>query len=197
MTPADPPADTAATAVPGATGTVVPAPGSLATEPATVTPAAGPVTHRLAPVRRRALTVVAGLTRLLRYAFMVALLAAGVAIGYQAFLTSLPAPTGPVSDAATAGNQPAPVVRELIAAIGRNDADAIRSSVPAEPYKALTSEMARWEIQEVTSVETLATYEDGQRTATAFVMIGRDNSRNPVAINLIVETQAGNIVGFK
>jgi hypothetical protein len=57
--------------------------------------------------------------------------------------------------------------------------------------------MARWEIQEVTSVETLATYEDGQRTATAFVMIGRDNSRNPVAINLIVETQAGNIVGFK
>ena len=49
----------------------------------------------------------------------------------------------------------------------------------------------------MTSVKTLATYEDGQRTATAFVMIGRDGSQNPVAINLIVETQAGNIVGFK
>ena len=57
--------------------------------------------------------------------------------------------------------------------------------------------MSRWEINTVTSVKTLSTFEDGQRTATAFVMIGRDGSQNPVAINLIVETQAGNIVGFK
>ncbi len=88
-------------------------------------------------------------------------------------------------------------MREFIAAVGRNDADAIRSAVPATPYKALTSEMSRWEINTVTSVETLATYEDGQRTATAFVIVGRDSSRSPVAINLIVETEAGNIVGFK
>ena len=39
--------------------------------------------------------------------------------------------------------------------------------------------------------------EDGQRTATAFVMIGRDSSQNPVAINLVVETETGNIVSFK
>jgi hypothetical protein len=69
--------------------------------------------------------------------------------------------------------------------------------VPAAPYKSLTAEMTRWEIHEVTKVDTLATYEDGQRTATAFVMIGRDSSKNPVAINLIVETDKGNIVGFK
>jgi hypothetical protein len=49
----------------------------------------------------------------------------------------------------------------------------------------------------VTSVETLATYEDGTRTSTAFVMVGRDGSSNPIAINLIVETQDGNIVGFR
>jgi hypothetical protein len=143
------------------------------------------------------MAIVAGLTRVLRFALMLALLAVGIAIGYQSFITSRPPTTGPISDPATAGNQPAPVVREFIAAVGRNDADAIRSAVPATPYKALTSEMSRWEINTVTSVDTLATYEDGQRTATAFVIVGRDSGKNPVAINLIVETQAGNIVGFK
>lgn len=150
------------------------------------------------PARRpRRLAVLAGVTRVLRFAVMLALLTVGAAIGYQSFLTSRPAPTGPIADPATAGNLPAPVVREFLAAVGRNDADAIRSTVPAEPYKSLTAEMSRWEIHEVTKVDTLATFEDGQRTATAFVMIGRDSGQNPVAINLIVETQAGNIVGFK
>lgn len=147
--------------------------------------------------RPRRLAAMAGLTRLARLALALALLIVGVAIGYQYFMTSQPAPTGPVADPATAGNMPAPVVREFLAAVGRNDADAVRSAVPADPYKSLTAEMARWEIHEVTKVETLATYEDGQRTATAFVMIGRDSTKNPVAINLIVETQAGNIVDFK
>ncbi len=147
--------------------------------------------------RRRSLAIVAGLTRVLRFALVLAGFAFGVAIGYQAFTTSEPPPTTAVVDPATAGNLPAPVVREFIAAVARNDADAIRSAVSADPYKALTAEMSRWEINTVTSVKTLATYEDGQRTATAFVMIGRDGSQNPVAINLVVETQAGNIVGFK
>jgi hypothetical protein len=151
----------------------------------------------IAPSRRRSLVIVAGLTRVLRFALVLAGFAFGVALGYQAFLRSEPPPGGQVVDAATAGNLPAPVVREFIAAVARNDADAIRSTVSADPYKALTAEMSRWEINTVTSVKTLATFEDGQRTATAFVMIGRDGSQNPVAINLIVETQAGNIVGFK
>jgi len=151
----------------------------------------------IAPSRRRSLAIVAGLTRLLRFALVLAGFAFGVALGYQAFLRSEPPPTAPIAGATTAGNLPAPVVREFIAAIARNDADAIRSTVAADPYKSLTAEMSRWEINTVTSVKTLATFEDGQRTATAFVMIGRDGSQNPVAINLIVETQAGNIVGFK
>ena len=172
-------------------------PGETTAAPAS---AAAPATAgtMATPVRRpRRLAIVAGLTRLARLTVAVALLVAGVAIGYQTFLNAQPAQAGPVADPATAGNLPAPVVRELLAAIGRNDADAIRSAVPAVPYKALTAEMSRWEIHEVTKVETLATYEDGPRTATAFVMIGRDSAKNPVAINLIVETEAGNIVGFK
>ena len=200
-----PPDETGATAVsiPEAGGAVVPVPepAEAAADAAAVpagtvaVPAAGNVA---VPARRpRRLAVVAGLTRLARLALALGLLVVGVAIGYQTFLTSQPAPTGPVADPATAGNLPAPVVREFLAAVGRNDADAIRSAVPAAPYKSLTAEMARWEIHEVTKVETLATYEDGQRTATAFVMIGRDSSQNPVAINLVVETETGNIVSFK
>jgi hypothetical protein len=196
------PQSTDATVIPADAGAIPP--GETA---ATVIPAPGPAAATTAdpaidagvPVvtRRRRLVVIAAINRVLRFALMVALFAVGITIGYQAFLRSEPAPTGPTADPATAGNVPAPVVREFIAAVGRNDADAIRSAVPANPYKALTAEMSRWEIQQVTSVETLATYEDGQRTATAFVMIGRDRTQNPVAINLIVETEAGNIVGFK
>ena len=170
---------------------------AAAAEPATAAAPAADAQPAIGAPRRRSLAIVAGFTRLLRFALLLAGFAFGVALGYQAFLRSEPPPSGQVVDAATAGNLPAPVVREFIAAVARNDADAIRSTVAADPYKALTAEMSRWEINTVTSVKTLATYEDGQRTATAFVMVGRDRSQNPVAINLIVETQAGNIVGFK
>jgi hypothetical protein len=195
------PPSTDATVVPADAGAIPaaePTTGAAASDAASA-PAGVIDTNTVAvPVRRpRRLAVMAGLIRVARLALALALLAVGVAIGYQSFITSQPAPTGPVADPATAGNQPAPVVREFIAAVGRNDADAIRSAVPTDPYKSLTAEMERWEIQLVTSVETLATFEDGQRTATAFVMIGRDNSNNPVAMNLIVETEAGQIVDFK
>ena len=184
--------ETGAVAVPST------APGDAANaEAATTSAAAVAAPPAIAPSRRRSLAIVAGLIRVLQFALVLAGFAFGVALGYQAFLRSEPPPSGQVVDSPTGGNLPAPVVREFIAAVGRNDADAIRSTVSAEPYKALTAEMSRWEINTVTSVKTLATFEDGQRTATAFVMVGRDGSQNPVAINLIVETQAGNIVGFK
>jgi hypothetical protein len=149
------------------------------------------------PARRLALAVAAGLGRLLRFAFVVALFAGGLTLGYQAHLATSVGSAGPVADPATAGNQPAPVIRELIAAVESNDADRIRSVVPSEPYKLFTSEMQNWSFQEVTSVETLATFEDGTRTATAFVMIGRSAQGNPVTINLVAETEGGNIVDFK
>ncbi len=147
--------------------------------------------------RRVALAAAAGLVRLLRFAVVLALFAGGVALGYSAHQSTNVGSAAPVADPATAGNQPAPVIRELIAAVESNDADRIRSVVPSEPYKLFTSEMQNWSFQEVTSVETLATFEDGTRTATAFVMIGRSAQGNPVTINLVVETDAGNIVDFK
>lgn len=151
----------------------------------------------ISPARRRSLVVLAGLSRVVRFALVVAVFVAGIALGYRAFVVSQPLPTGASADPAIAGGEPPPVVREFIAAVGSNDADSIRSAVPADPYKSFTSEMSRWEFQEVTSVETLATFVDGPRSATAFMMIGRDNAGNPIAINLVVETQAGAIVGFK
>ena len=193
--PLTPPASDAAVVPAGAVAVPATETGAVAA-PSAAAPAVDAPAVIGAP-RRRSLAIVAGLTRVLRFALVLAGFAFGVAIGYQAFTTSEPPPTTAAVDPATAGNLPAPVVREFIAAVARNDADAIRSAVAADPYKALTAEMSRWEINEVTSVKTLATYEDGQRTATAFVMIGRDGSQNPVAINLVVETQAGNIVGFK
>ena len=147
--------------------------------------------------RRRGLAVVAGVGRILRFALVVALFAAGLVLGNQSFLNSQSAAARSAADPATVGKQPAPVVREFITAVGTNDADRIRSAVPAEPYKLFTSEIERWKFQQVTSVETLSTYEDGPRAATAFVMLGLDTNGNPIAMDLIVETQDGNIVGFK
>jgi len=176
------------------TGAIAPAP---AAPPATAPSVAADAPPAISTARRRLLVLRAGLGRVLRFALVLAIFIGGVAFGYRAFLASQPAPSAPFSDAATAGNQASPVVREFIAAVATNDADAVRSAVPAGPYKLFTYEMERWEFQEVTSVDTLATYEDGTRTSTAFVMVGRDPSNNPIAINLIVETQDGNIVGFK
>jgi hypothetical protein len=169
---------------------------AAATVPAPAAAAAA-ATLPASAARRRGLAVVAGIGRLLRFALVVALFAAGIALGYRSFLAQPSAAAGPAADPATAGKQPAPVIQEFIAAVATNDADRIRSAVPAEPYKLFTSEIERWKFQQVTSVETLATYEDGQRAATAFVMLGLDTNGNPIAMNLVVETQDGNIVSFK
>jgi hypothetical protein len=193
-----------AAAAPAAESTAVPSqaaaasPEAAAGSPETaVASTADATTPVVSDARRRGLAVVAGVGRLLRFALVVALFALGVAFGNQAFLNSQSAATRSAADPATAGKQPAPVVREFIAAVGTNDADRIRSAVPAEPYKLFTSEIERWKFQQVTSVETLATYEDAPRAATAFVMLGLDTNGNPIAMDLIVETQDGNIVGFK
>jgi len=193
-----------ADAVPAAESVaVLPEAAAMSADPAaTPTDAAVPVpavatTPVVSAARRRGLAVVAGVGRLLRFALVVALFALGVAVGNQAFLNSQSAATRSAADPATAGRQPALVVQEFISAVGTNDADRIRSTVPAEPYKLFTSEIERWKFQQVTSVETLGTYQDGPRAATAFVMLGLDTAGNPIAMDLIVETQDGNIVGFK
>jgi hypothetical protein len=186
-----------AVAVHAAESAVAPPEATAAPSEAAVPATAAAATADLSVARRRGLALVAGIGRILRFALVVALFAIGIVLGNQAFLNSQSAATRSAADPATAGKQPAPVVREFIAAVGTNDADRIRSAVPAEPYKLFTSEIERWNFQQVTSVETLSTYEDGPRAATAFVMLGLDTNGNPIAMDLIVETQDGNIVGFK
>jgi hypothetical protein len=176
-------------------------PPAVPEAPAVAPPATAAVVADAPPAisaaRRRVLAARAGLARVLRFALVFALFIGGIAFGYQAHLSTVAATGLPVSDPATAGNQASPVVREFISAVATNDADAIRSAVPSAPYKLFTYEMERWSFLEVTSVDTLATYEDGNRTATEFVMNGRDATGNPIAINLVVETEDGNIVSFK
>ena len=137
-----------------------------------------------------------GMKRILAVAFTVLLLVGGVAIGYNRYLANQPVQQ-PVGDPVTSGVQPAPAVQELVAALATNDADAIRSAVPPDPYKLLTNEMERWSFGEVAAVETLSTYVDGPRTSTAVILRGTSTDGSPVAINLVVQTMDGAIVSFR
>jgi hypothetical protein len=141
--------------------------------------------------------VMAGLGRFARLTVMIAVFAGGVAYGYTSFQSNQPVVTAPVGDPVTAGVQPPLVVMEAIAAIASNDADRIRSAVPGDPYKLLTSELQRWDFQEVTSVETLSTFVDGTRSSTEIVIVGRATTGNPININLVVHAQGGQIVSFR
>jgi hypothetical protein len=144
---------------------------------------------------RRA-TFARGLKKLAAFAFTVALLVGGVAIGYSRYLAVQPAEQ-PVGDPVTSGVQPTAAVQEFISALSTNDADAIRSAVPADPYKLLTNEMERWSFGEVSAVETLSTYIDGPRTSTAVILRGTSTDGSPVAINLVIQTMDGAIVSFR
>lgn len=162
-------------------------------EPAT--PAA-PTGAETASRPRRRVVAIAGLRRVLGFALSVGLLVGGIALGYNAFVTSQPA-TAPVVDPATNGVQAPPAVAELSAALASNDADKVRAAVQGDPYKLLTSEMQRWNFRDVATVETLSTLVDGDRTATVLVIIGNATDGTPVTVNLIVQTQDGAIVSFR
>ena len=102
----------------------------------------------------------------------------------------------PVTDPATAGNQASPVVREFIAAVATNDADADPFGRAVGPYKLFTYEMERWSFQEVTSVDTSRP----SRTGTGPLRNSCEwtgPTGNPITINLVVETEDGNIVSFR
>lgn len=171
-------------------------PASTAAAPA---PTAGPATVApavSAPARLRSARAVAGLRRLINFAIMVALLVGGVAIGYRSFQAAQP-PAPLVGDPVTADVPPPPVVAEFVTALASNDADAIRSAVPTDPYKELTSELQRWGIATVTSIQTLSTFNDGPRSSTAIVLIGTSTQGNSVNINLNIQADAGKIVSFR
>jgi hypothetical protein len=150
-----------------------------------------------APTRRRIrLAVPTALARMLTTLVSIALFAGGVALGVAAFRSTQPVEV-PAADPATAGMAPPAIVREFVAALEADDADALRSAVPTDPYRLLAGELQKWDISTVTSVETLATLAEGERSVTQIVLRGRDPASAPIIINLMVHADGQSIVSFR
>ena len=165
---------------------------TVAAPPAAAPPAADPA----APTRSRRLHVLAGLRWLVARTLAVALFVGGAALGYNAFLTQQP-PSTAVVDVATDGVPVPPAVEEFITALMANEPDALRSVVPAEPYQLLIAEMTRWGFTSISTVETLSTFVDGTRSATAIVMAGPTSNGAPITVNLVVHLDKGQLVNFR
>jgi hypothetical protein len=131
-----------------------------------------------------------------RFGVSLALVALGVAIGWNAYLGSRPAPA--IGGDPSVIGQPAPaVVQEFAQAISSGDSDAIRSALQQEMFARYTAEMQRFGIASIDAVETLGTFTDGPRTATALILHGVTMDRSPFSLNLVVVTQDGLIVRLR
>jgi hypothetical protein len=156
---------------------------------------AGVATADAAKHRRRA-RATGVIARLAMVLLTIGLFAAGAAIGVAAYERMQP-PAPVVGDAQTGGVATPNVVKELTAALASNDADALRSAVSGDPYRLLAGELQSWNMQGVTSVETLATMQDGPRTATEIIINGRTESGTPIIFNLVVHVANNQIVTFR
>ncbi len=155
---------------------------------------------------RTRVRVLAGLARFARFVVVLAILAVGIALGYARFQALQPASSNAGSPATTGIEAPASV-RGMVLALGRNDLEAARSSVPpirntegalvADPYLLLAGELRAMQLQEVRGVRTLSTFVDGPRTATAIIILGRTTPGADLSRHLIVQTLNGTIVSFK
>lgn len=163
-----------------------------ATEPGAAPEATEPAA---APRRRRHLALAASLFWIVRWLFALALFVAGLAIGNMIFQATQ-APDVAVVDPSVNAEPPA-VVREFIAALAADDADAIRSALGPDPHAKLTGEFKRFDIGQVASVETLSTQVDGTRTATAVVIKATTTTGMPIAINLVILADGATIEGFR
>ena len=144
--------------------------------------------------RRRRLAV--GTWRVLRPILSLGLLVIGIVIGANAFTAVQPKDPAIIADAPTSIQPPA-AVREFISALAANNSDALRASVPADPYRLLAGELETRGYQEVTSVDTLGTIMDGQRSATEIVIHGSANGGQGLVVNLVVHADNGVIVNFR
>ena len=140
--------------------------------------------------------ILAWVRRFVTFVLAVALFVTGVAIGTATFQRTRPAPVavdGPVTD-----SQPPPAVaQEFITALGNNNADAMRSSLNAQPNKDLTDEFARFGIKKVLSVQTLGTSVDGTRSATEILLKTEKTDGLPFEVNLVILVDGGQIEGFR
>jgi hypothetical protein len=176
----------ASVTVDGAAAAVIAAPAAEAASPTAAPAAPGRTMKRLNVAAHRTM----------RFALGVALLALGFAVGWDVYIINRPAPAV-IGDPTVVG-QPAPaIVEEFANAVASGDSDAIRSALPQEMFARYTSEMQRFGIASISDVETLGTYTDGPRTATALMLFGTTIDRNPFAINLVVVTQNGLIVRLR
>jgi hypothetical protein len=140
--------------------------------------------------------VLAGLRWLVARTVAIVLFVGGVALGYSAFVANQPPPIVAIDPAVNGTEAPA-VVKEFIVALSSNDAAALRSAVPPDPYQLLIAEMSRWDFQSIQAVETLSTYVDGPRTATELIMSGLATNGTPVSVNLVVHVDGGKIASFR
>jgi len=203
--PTAPPApspDVAAPTAPPATTTA-----TAASAEATAASLEAPVAAAESTPRRR-LALMAGLARIARLAVMVAIFAAGVTLGYARFQAMQPgAAAAAATNPVTAGETTPISVHALIQALRQNDLDAARTSVSplrneqgeviTDPYRWLAGELQTMRLQAVSKVQLVGTFVDGQRTATAIVITGRNTQGADVSRQLIVQTVDGNIVSFK
>jgi len=136
------------------------------------------------------------LTRIATLVLSAAFLGAGIALGVMAFDRTQPPPPA-VGDASTGGVAAPPVVKELADALATNNSDSLRSAVGADPYRLLAGEMQSWNMQGVTSVETLATMQDGPRSVTEIIITGRTAAGDPAVFNLVVHVTDNQIVNFR
>jgi hypothetical protein len=151
--------------------------------------AAGKKTRR----RRR---IRAWILQLAVVAFAIALFVGGLALGGAVYQRVQPPPTQ-VGETATGGIAAPAVVAELAEALASNNADSLRSVVSGAPWRLLTGELQSWNMQGVTSVETLATMQDGPRSATAIIIKGTSADGSPLVFNLIVHVDDNQIVNFR
>lgn len=171
----------------------LPGVGIIDTSPDDLEPIpAGP----LKPARTRRRRLRGWLSKLATSMFALALFAGGMALGVMTYQRTQPPPQV-VGDPSTGGVPTPPVVKELAAALASNDADSLRSAVPADPYRLLTGELQSWQIQGVTSVETLATMQDGPRSATEIIITGKAPNGDARVFNLVVHVNDNQIVDFR
>ena len=150
--------------------------------------------------RRSRRAAIRGLVGMLaRGIAVLALFIGGIALGAAAFQRSdqAAAAAAPIVDPAVDGAQPPVIVQEFVAALAGGDADSVRSALQAEPHARLTGELRRFDIQSISSVETLGTHVDGPRSATEVVMQGTTTTGAPISLNLIILTDGNTIEGFR
>jgi hypothetical protein len=148
-----------------------------------------------AKVSRRPV-ILAGLRRLVMITLAIALFVGGVVLGTTTFQRTRPVPIG-VEGSITVTDPPPAVAQEFITALAANDADALRSSLSAQPNKDLTDEFERFSIKRIVSVETLGTSVDGNRSATEILMRAENTDGLPFEVNLVILVDGGQIEGFR